>query len=143
MQIRALRTEEAEAVLELWRGAEATPSLTDTVDDVRRMAERADAAFLVVELEERLVGSVIATFDGWRGHLYRLAVHPEYRRRGIARRLIRHAETTLSEWGVRRVSALVESDHQWAVSFWEAAGYTFQPKMARFVRNFGQSGSPA
>ena len=34
--IRDCRLEDVEAVLELWRRAEATPGVTDTADDLRR-----------------------------------------------------------------------------------------------------------
>jgi ribosomal protein S18 acetylase RimI-like enzyme len=140
MKVRALRPEESGSVLELWRIAEATPSVTDTVAEVQRMAQRPDAAFLVAEIDGNLVGSVIATFDGWRGHVYRLVVHPEHRRRGVARLLVRQAEEALSRWGARRITALVENDHPWAMSFWESVGYTFQPRIARFVLNLEPPG---
>ena len=42
----------------------------------------------VVDLTDRVVGTVIAGWDGWRAHLYRLAVAPDLRGRGIARQLL-------------------------------------------------------
>jgi ribosomal protein S18 acetylase RimI-like enzyme len=49
---------------------------------------------LVAEIDDKIVGSIIATFDGWRGIIYRLAVHPNVRRQGIARRLAQKALMT-------------------------------------------------
>jgi len=46
-------------------------------------------------------------------------------------------EELFAEWGVRRVTALVEKDHPWAVAFWTAVGYTDDVRMSRYVRNFG------
>src|SRR5215510_13495346 len=111
MNVRAVDPNETESVLELWRAAAATPSATDTIDDVRRMAGDDRAAFLVAEVDGRIVGTIIGTFDGWRGNIYRLAVHPAHRRRGVARRLLAGVEAAFARWGVRRVSALVEHDH--------------------------------
>lgn len=133
--VRECGLHEAEAVLHLWRQAEATPSATDTLHDVQRVI--AAGAVLVAEVEGRLVGSILGVFDGWRGNMYRLAVHPDYRRRGIARTLVAAAERRLVQQGARRIAALVERDHPWAVQFWQAVGYPADPRLVRHVRTLG------
>ncbi len=135
LSIRACRLEDIEAVLELWRQASATPSVTDTAGDLRRAVAASAAHVLVAEMGGRLVGSVIATFDGWRGNLYRLAVHPGHRRRGVARALVAEAETLLARQGAKRITALVEKDHAWATGFWTAVGYGVDSRIARHVRS--------
>jgi ribosomal protein S18 acetylase RimI-like enzyme len=132
--IRECRLEDVPAVLEFWRQAEATPSVTDTVDDLRRAVASSSAKVLVAEISGRLVGSIIGTFDGWRGNIYRMAVHPNHRRRGIARALVGRIETWLAEFGAKRVTALVEKDHLLATNFWTAVGYGVDQRIARHVR---------
>jgi hypothetical protein len=68
--IRACRLEEAEAILELWRQADATPGVTDTADDLRRAIAESPAHVLLAEVGGQVVGSIIGTFDGWRGNIY-------------------------------------------------------------------------
>jgi ribosomal protein S18 acetylase RimI-like enzyme len=132
--VRPCRPEEVPAVLDLLRRAGATASVTDTPEDVGRALGEAQAVLLVAEEGGELVGSALAGFDGWRGNLYRLAVEPGRRRRGIARALVARAEQFLSARGAKRVTALVERDHPDATSFWSAAGYAADPRIARFVR---------
>lgn len=132
--IRDCRGEEAEAVLQLWRQAEAVPTATDNVDDLRRAID-SGAQVLVAEVDGRLVGSIIGTFDGWRGNIYRLAVHPQFRRRGIARALVVEVEKRLSQQGAKRVNALVRKDHSWAAGFWQAVAYDQDLRIVRHVRN--------
>lgn len=126
---------EAQSILRLLREAEATVSTTDTVDDIRRVSKASMACLLVAEQDGDVVGSVIGGFDGWRGNIYRLAVHPEYRRLGIARRLVAELELRLAAMGAKRITALVENEHPWATGFWAAIGYNLDPGMARYVRN--------
>jgi ribosomal protein S18 acetylase RimI-like enzyme len=115
--------------------SEATPSVTDTAADLRRALAGSPAHVLVAEADGRIVGLVIGTFDGWRGNIYRLAVHPGYRGQGIARSLVAAAEERLSSQGAKRITALVEKDHPWAVGFWEAVGYGVDRRIERHVRN--------
>jgi purine-nucleoside phosphorylase/ribosomal protein S18 acetylase RimI-like enzyme len=133
--IRACRPDEAEAVLALWREAEAAKSSTDTVENLRRAILQSPAIVLVAEREGRLIGSIIGSWDGWRGNIYRLAVTPPYRRQGVARALVREVEQQLARQGVRRITALVLKDHSWATAFWPAAGYEPDHRIARYVRN--------
>src|SRR5438105_4018578 len=118
LSIRACRLEDIQSVLELWRQADATPGVTDTADDLRRAVTDSPAHVLVAEAGGRIVGSVIGTFDGWRGNIYRLAVHPDHRRQGVARALVAEVEGVLAREGAKRVTALVEKDHPWAMNFW-------------------------
>jgi ribosomal protein S18 acetylase RimI-like enzyme len=134
LSIRACRPEDIEAVLGLWRQAEATPGVTDSADDLRRAVAESPAHVLVAEVEGRLVGSIIGTFDGWRGNIYRLAVHPDYRRRGVARALVAEVEKRLAQQGAKRITALVEKDHPKAMWFWEAVGYRIDERIVRRVR---------
>src|SRR5206468_3003753 len=72
--IRPARPGEAAAVIDLWRRAEAIPSLTDTPEGLARLFRTPSAVLLVAVDGDSIVGSVIAGWDGWRGNLYRLAV---------------------------------------------------------------------
>ena len=132
--VRPGRPGDIPAVLELWRAAEAVPSVSDDPASLGRLLEVSGDALLVAEDGGRLVGTIIAGWDGWRGNLYRLAVLPAARRRGVALRLVAEAERRLATKGARRLSALVMSEHDPAAALWLAAGYHADHRVGRYVR---------
>jgi ribosomal protein S18 acetylase RimI-like enzyme len=133
--LRNCQTDETEAVLALWRQAETTISPTDTVEDLSHAITASPAVVLVAEAQGQIIGSIIGSFDGWRGNIYRLAVHPDFRRHGIARALVKEVEQCLVRQGAGRITAWVEQEHPWAMGFWQAIGYAVDARMVRFMND--------
>ncbi|MCH8989286.1 MAG: GNAT family N-acetyltransferase [Chloroflexi bacterium] len=133
--IRRCSEADIESVLELWRVADATASVTDTSQDLRAVVDSELSSILIAESGGRIVGSIIGAFNGWRGNIYRLAVHPDQRRRGIARRLLSEVEEWLRGQGAKRVGAVVEKDHPWATGFWDSTEFQLEPLDLRYVRD--------
>ena len=67
--------------------------------------------------------------------MYRLAVHPDHRRHGLALELVEEGEQRLRLKGARRVTALVAREDDVAGALWVAAGYAYDDVIGRFVRN--------
>jgi ribosomal protein S18 acetylase RimI-like enzyme len=136
--IRAACEQDAERVLAVWDAAGSVETVTDTRDGVLGLLSADPEALLVAESDGGvIVGSMIASWDGWRGSFYRLAVHPEQRRQGIATALLREGEIRLLARGAARLTAIVADDDPDAMGFWAATGYEQQESRARFVRNLG------
>ena len=135
--IRTASVADTEAVLRLWSDVVEHASIEDRVEDVHRLIARDPEALLVAEDEGRILGTVSLGWDGWRGNLYRLAVAPDARRKGIARALVDEGERRLTGKGCRRASALVVDVEDVAKAFWASAGYDDDQSVNRFVKNLG------
>jgi ribosomal protein S18 acetylase RimI-like enzyme len=134
--IRACRIEDVPLVLDLWELARSEHASTpDRAEDLKRLVLRSPGALLLAESDRGVAGVLIAVWDGWRGNLYRLAVHPEHRRDGIGRALVRAGEEHLRRQGASRVTALVAYDDPVAAAFWDSVGYPQDPQVGRRVRN--------
>ena len=134
--VRPARDDDIPAVLELWGEARSAAAVTpDSREAVELLLAAAPDGLLVAESDGRIVGVLVAAWDGWRGNMYRLAVLPAYRRRGIARRLVEEGHARLRAKGARRVTALVGSDENEAKALWRALGYELDEHIARFVKN--------
>jgi ribosomal protein S18 acetylase RimI-like enzyme len=132
--IRPATVHDLQAVLRLWRIADAEPTQTDNLDSLIGLVERDPSALLIAEDAGLVVGSVIAAWDGWRGSIYRLAVAPTHRRRGLGTTLVGAAEERLRFAGALRLQAIVVETSPAAVEFWTASGWERQTHRARFVK---------
>jgi ribosomal protein S18 acetylase RimI-like enzyme len=135
--LRPAVVDDVPEILRFWTVATSEPSSTDDADGVRSLLERAPGSLIVAVDDDVIVGSVIAGWDGWRGALYRLAVAPTHRRRGIATALVDAAEEQLHAQGVRRMHLIVSTaGGSAAVDFWTSARYepTDQLRMVKDLR---------
>ncbi|MGW4056095.1 GNAT family N-acetyltransferase [Streptomyces sp. NPDC004779] len=136
IQIRTAVPSDAESVLAFWRESAEGTSISDDVDGVRRLLDRDSEALILAVDGDRIVGSVIAGWDGWRASLYRLAVLPSYRRRGLSKALLQASEDRFAALGGRRVDAMVLEANERAHHAWGAAGYERQDQWRRCVKPF-------
>ncbi|MFD5702594.1 GNAT family N-acetyltransferase [Streptomyces lasiicapitis] len=134
LRIRAATPDDLDAVLAFWKAAAEGTSISDDRSGVERLVARDPGALLLAERDGELVGTVIAGFDGWRCHLYRLAVRPDQRRQGVGSALLAGAEERFVALGGRRADAMVLNRNELAHHAWHAAGYAPQPQWSRWVK---------
>ncbi|MFD9432298.1 GNAT family N-acetyltransferase [Streptomyces sp. NPDC060002] len=134
LRIRAAGPEDLDTVLAFWKTSAEGTSISDDRSGVERLVARDPGALILAERDGELAGTVIAGFDGWRCHLYRLAVHPERRRQGIGSALLAAAEERFVRLGGRRGDAMVLTRNETAHHAWRAAGYAPEEKWRRWVK---------
>lgn len=91
--------------------------------------------FLVAHDGGRVVGSIIAGYDGYRGHINRVAVLKTHRRQGVGVLLVREAEARLRALGCTKINLQIRAANQAVVSFYRALGYDVEEhiSMARLI----------
>ena len=122
--LRAADPDDVPSVLAFWSEATAEPSSTDDAEGIAALLAHAPGALILAIDGEAIVGTIVAGWDGWRGVLYRLAVAPPYRRRGIATTLVAEAEQHLLAQGARRMHLIVgRAGGSAAEDFWLSTRY--------------------
>ncbi|HEX3706938.1 MAG TPA: GNAT family N-acetyltransferase [Mycobacteriales bacterium] len=128
--------DDAAPLISFWlEAAENDGRPIDHEADIEQLIERDPDALLVADASGEIVGTLIVGWDGWRFHLYRLAVHPDWRGRGVARAMVEEAERYCMRLGSHRVDAMVLEGNDLGTGFWQALGYTLQPDWRRWVRS--------
>ncbi|MEI6003258.1 GNAT family acetyltransferase [Paraburkholderia bengalensis] len=128
LSIRVFAAADTDAVIALW--LEAFPEYRDATRPQRnphlsirnKLATQPELFFVAVK-DGRVVGTVMAGYDGHRGWMYSLAVCSRERRHGIGTQLVRHAEAALTVIGCPKVNLQVLSAKEDVRGFYEALGY--------------------
>jgi ribosomal protein S18 acetylase RimI-like enzyme len=133
--LRAADSRELGAVLTFWASAAENASRPPDTSAALAALHLRDSDALIVAVDgERIVGTIIAGWDGWRCHLYRLAVDPQRRRGGIGAALIAAAENRIRSLGGTRIDAMVLDDNPRAHAIWAAHGYHRQDDWSRWIK---------
>jgi ribosomal protein S18 acetylase RimI-like enzyme len=142
IRIRPARPDDIDAMLALWAQSDVEPTVTDDQASLRRLLAYDSSALLVAVNGGRVAGTLIATWDGWRGSMWRLAVRADYRRHGIARALVAAGERRLRALGATRIATFVVTTDDIPSAFWAACGYQAQTGRRRFVKNLDPPRAP-
>lgn len=125
MKIRSLTIFDYDQIVALWKRSELPfrPSGRDRKETVQAQMAANPDFFLGAYEDNRLVGVVVATSDGRKGWINRLAVDPDFRGRGVAEALIAESEKTLRRHGLRIFCALIEDYNTSSMQLFKKCGY--------------------
>ncbi len=86
--------------------------------------------FLVAVEEERVIGSVMAGYDGYRGWLNRVAVLTSHQRRGVGAALVRETEIRLKALGCTKINLQIRGANEKVAGFYRALGYDVEDRIS-------------
>jgi ribosomal protein S18 acetylase RimI-like enzyme len=89
-----------------------------------------DGLFFVAEAGEKVVGTIMAGYDGHRGWIYSVAVLPEYRKRGLGSQLMRHAEERLKFLGCPKINLQIMQENEAVEAFYRNLGYETEQRIS-------------
>lgn len=134
-----------EPVVELWAAVFGYETAHNAPDVVLKQKQAVDDGLFFVALapgnQEHVIGTVMAGYDGHRGWLYAVAVHPSWQGRGIGTMLVRHAEAALIARGCLKINLQIMDGNEGVRHFYESVGYEVEPRISMGKRLLeGESG---
>lgn len=123
MQIRPFEATDTEDVVALWEECGLVRPWNDPRKDIARKLKVQPELFLVASGAGRVVGSVMAGYDGHRGWVYYLAVSPSHRKLSLGRQLMQAVERLLTEMGCPKLNLMVRTSNAEVLEFYRSLGY--------------------
>jgi ribosomal protein S18 acetylase RimI-like enzyme len=127
MQIGTFSEQDEEEVIALWGRCELLRPWNDPRRDIARKLLVQRELFLVGKIDGKIVGTVMAGYEGHRGWVNYLAVDPAFRKQGLGRILMDQAETRLVGIGCPKVNLQIRTENEDAMAFYERLGFERSP----------------
>ncbi|MFX1351755.1 MAG: GNAT family N-acetyltransferase [Promethearchaeota archaeon] len=127
--MRKLTAKDYDALIRLWNdaGLPYKPQGRDKREDIENQLKQPNTLYLIAEVDNVIVGSILGTHDSRKGWINRLAVSPSHRRKGLAKRLVKEVENRFSELGIDIMACMVEDWNTMSLEVFERLGYTRHP----------------
>jgi len=130
MKIRNYHKSDKESVISLWKEVFNPKKYHNTPEIVINMkTKHNDDLFFVAEQDNKIIGTVISGYDGHRGWIYSLAVHPKFRRIGIGTSLVEKVLSKLEKLGCLKVNLQINSDND-VIDFYKKNGFLIEDRVS-------------
>ncbi len=125
-----------EEVVKLWlaAGLPYKPKGRDKKSEIKKELKRGNAIWLIAKDKEEIIGSILGTHDGRKGWINRVAVHPNYRKSGIAKLLVQETEKRLYKIGIKIIACLIEDWNDTSMKVFTKLGYIKHPDVFYFTK---------
>ena len=124
LTIRTFTDADTKATIALWQACELTRAWNDPDKDIERKLSVNDDLFLVAEIQDNIVGSVMGGYDGHRGWINYLAVDPGQRKQGLGKQLMLTVEHRLLSLGCPKINLQIRTGNEAVMEFYRAIGFT-------------------
>ena len=140
LEVRRLGAKDVAEIHRVWTGAglHVYPKGRDAFEHLTGEIAAGTALLFGGFLDGTMVAVVLATHDGRKGWINRLAVLAEHRKRGYGQLLIRACETAFQEMGIGMSCALIEDWNDPSMALFQKEGYVLRRDILYFRKTLGQ-----
>ena len=134
--IEYAKVEDIKDMLRLWQGI---PGLGigegDDGKSLEKFINKNPSTCLIIKSKQDIVGTVLGGFDGRRGYIYHLAVHPDHRQKGFGKLLLKNVLIELGKAGATKVHLFVFNGNDVALQFYLSQGWELRGDIQMFSWN--------
>ncbi len=123
LRVRPYDREDEREVIALWRACGLVVPQNNPRRDIERKLRVRPEWFLIGERAGRIVATCMVGYEGHRGWINYLAVHPDCQRQGYARQIMEEAERLLREAGCPKINLQIRATNTGVIAFYKTIGY--------------------
>jgi phosphoribosylformimino-5-aminoimidazole carboxamide ribotide isomerase len=127
LNIRPMTMNDYDAAYAMWlRCGNGLNNIDDSREGIERYLRRNPTTSFVAEENGVLAGVILCGHDGRRGYIQHACVSPDFRRRGIGRKLVQRALAALKAEQITKVALVAFKKNEGGNAFWAHEGFTLR-----------------
>jgi len=123
MNVRSFQLSDYRPVTELLQTVLSEQCYEQTMEAFGRQLSWDSELVLVASVDGEIAGMIIGTIDNNKGYYYRVAVHSDYQRQGIGKKLIRSLRQRFEQRNVSKIMITADEHNEPILSLYESLGY--------------------
>lgn len=123
MNVRSFQLSDYRPVTELLETVLSEECYELTMEAFARQLSWDSELVLVASIDDEIAGMIIGTIDNNKGYYYRIAVHPDYQRQGLGKRLIESLRIRFNQRNVTKIMITADEHNEPILSLYESLGY--------------------
>ena len=127
--VRPFKEGDKEALVSLWNMCKLNVPWNNPYKDIAKKLKVQAELFLVGYLEDKLIASVMAGYDGHRGWINYFAVHPDFQARGYGKQLMDNVENGLRELGCPKINLQIRGGNDKVFSYYQKLGFVEEKRI--------------
>ena len=124
--IRPYSETDLNSIISLWEICELSRPWNDPIKDIERKLTVQRDLFLILEKDGEILGSVMGGYDGHRGSVNYLGIHPDHKNEGLGKLLMNRIEEELIKMGCPKINLMVRNSNLDVHEFYRVIGYEEQ-----------------
>ncbi|WP_183602805.1 GNAT family N-acetyltransferase [Paenibacillus phyllosphaerae] len=123
MHVRSFQLSDYRPVTHLLETVLSEDCYEQTMEAFARQLSWDSELVLVASIDNEIIGMIIGTIDNNKGYYYRVAVHPDYQRQGIGKKLIQSLRGRFEQRNVAKIMITADEHNEPILSLYESLGY--------------------
>lgn len=126
MLIRHFNIEEKNEVIELWDKCGLLHPPNDPVKEIKIKTDFQPELFLVGEINNKIMATIMLGFEGRRGWINSLCVLPQYQSKGYGSELVKYGMQVLHNLGAPKINLLIRPTNTKVKAFYKKLGFEIE-----------------